>query len=197
MENNERLSSEVINFTIDVENISESALNSIKDQLKRVERKVKEKNKPKTITISGESHSKIKKHCSLFNLNIGEWTEKVLIEELNKSNCIEKDERDYKDIQKEEMSKIEEKYINEELRKRTLIKSNKLLLSKDLKFYGYSILDGLPIYEITNKVDLFKEEFLDYLKEGGVEISLTDKKEATKNIKTSKVEDFLILDYSN
>jgi hypothetical protein len=197
MENNERLSSEVINFTIDVENISESDLNSIKNQLKRVEKKVKEKNKPKTITISGESHSKIKKHCSLFNLNIGEWTEKVLIEELNKSNCIEKDERDYKDIQKEEMSKIEEKYINEESRKRTLIKSNKLLLSKDLKFYGYSILDGLPIYEITNKVDLFKEEFLDYLKEGGVEISLTDKKEATKNIKTSKVEDFLILDYSN
>ena len=197
MENNERLSSEVINFTIDVENISESDLNSIKNQLKRVEKKVKEKNKPKTITISGESHSKIKKHCSLFNLNIGEWTEKVLMEELNKSNCIEKDERDHEDIQKEEMSKIEEKYINEELRKRTLIKSNKLLLSKDLKFYGYSILDGLPIYEIANKVDLFREEFLDYLKEGGVEISLTDKKEATKNIKTSKVEDFLILDYSN
>lgn len=188
MENDERLSSGVINFTIDIENISEVDLNNIKNQLKQVEKKVKEKNKPKTITISGDVHSKIKNHCSLFNLNIGEFTEKILLEELTRNVCVKKDQRIYEDIKKEEMSEIEEKYIKEELRNRTLIRSNILLLSKYLKFYAYSITDGSPIYEVIDR------SVMNVLQENNIEISLVDKRESTKNIKTSKVEDFIVLD---
>lgn len=195
MENNERISSEIINFTIDVENISEVDLNNIKNQLKQVEKKVKEKKKPKTITIPGDTHAKVKKHCNLFNLNIGEFTEKVLLEELERNQCIKKDERDEEDIQKEEMSEIEKRFIDNELKSRTLIKSNKLLFSKYLKFYGYSITDGSPIYEIIEiKGDFFNEKYKDTLKENNIEIKLVTKRESTKNIKTTKVEDFFILD---
>ena len=195
MENNERISSEIINFTIDVENISEVDLNNIKNQLKKVEKKVKEKNKPKTITISGDAHGKIKKYCNLFNYNIGEFTEKILLEEIEKNKCIEKDERDLEDIKKEEMSEIEKRYIDNELKSRTLIKSNKLLFSKYLEFYGYSITDGLPIYEII-EIDsmFFNDIYRDILKENGIEIKLVNKVESTKNIKTTKIEDFFILD---
>lgn len=195
MENNERISSEIINFKIDVENISELDLNNIKNQLKQVEKKVKQKKKPKTITIPGDTHAKVKKYCNLFNLNIGEFTEKVLLEELERNQCIKKDERDKEDIQKEEMSEIEKRFIDNELKSRTLIKSNKLLFSKYLRFYGYSITDGLPIYEIIEiKGDFFNEMYKDTLKENNIEIKLVTKRESTKNIKTTKVEDFFILD---
>jgi hypothetical protein len=194
MENNERISSEVINFTIDVENISEVDLNNIKNQLKEVEKKVKEKKKPKTITIPGDSHAKIKKHCSLFNLNIGEFTEKVLLEEIERNKCIEEDERDLKDIQEEEMSEIEKRYINEELKIRTLIKSNKLILSKDLKFSGYSYIDGNPVYEVlNNNFNQFQNKYNDYLNENNVELRLVKKSEISKNIKSTNIEEFIII----
>lgn len=193
MKDNERISSEVINFTIDVENISEADLNNIKNQLKKVEKKVKEKKKPKTITIPGDTHAKVKNHCNLFNLNIGEFTEKVLLEEIEKNKCIEKGERDLE----EEMSEIEKRYIDNELKSRTLIKSNKLLFSKYLEFYGYSITDGLPIYEIIEiNSKFFNDLYRNILKENNIEIKLVNKIQATKNIKTTKVEDFLILDFN-
>jgi hypothetical protein len=191
MENNE---SKVINFTIDVENISEADLNNIKNQLKQVEKKVKEKNKPKTITISGDSHIKIKKHCSLFNLNIGEFTEKVLLEEIEKNKCIENDERDYKEIKEDESLKILEKYRNDELKKRTYIKSNILLIIKELKFSGYSYVDGKPIYEIiSNNFNKFKNVYNDYLDENNVELRLVKKSEISKNIKSTNIEEFIII----
>ena len=197
MENNERISNEFINLIIDVENISEVDLNNIKNQLKQVEKKVKEKKKPKTITISGDTHGKIKKYCNLFNLNIGEFTEKVLLEELERNKCFEKDERDLEDIKKEEMSEIEKRYIDNKLKSRTLIKSNKLLFSKYLEFYGYSITDGLPIYEIIEiNSKFFNDLHRNVLKENNIEIELVNKRESTKNIKTTKVEDFLILDFN-
>jgi len=180
-------------LSINLNDIDEDYLNEVKEKLKKVERKLKEKNKPKTITISGKSHESIKKHCSLFNYNIGEWCEKVLLNEIKKNNCIIKDERDYKDIQKEEMSKIEEKYTNEELRKRTLIKSNKLLLSKDIKFHGYSILDGLPIYEILTDIQKFMIKNKEIIENNNVEIKISNNKEISKGIlNNDKIEDFLI-----
>jgi hypothetical protein len=193
MENNYK--TEIL--SINLNDIDEDYLAEVKEKLKKAEKKLKEKNKPKTITISGRSHEVIKKHCNLFNYNIGEWTEKVLLEEIQKNNCIIKDERDHKEIEDEEISKLENKYIREWSRSKKLMKSNKLLLSKDLKFSGYSILDGLPIYEILIDSQKFMIKNKEIIDDNNVKIEISNNKEISKGIlNNDKIEDFLILDYN-
>jgi len=55
----------------------------VQEQLKTLEEKIKEKQKEKkvkTITISEEVHSKVKKHCVENDLKINEWVETKLLE---------------------------------------------------------------------------------------------------------------------
>ena len=46
---------------------------------------------------------------------------------------------------------MKDKYIKEAQRPKYLIKANKLILSTQLKFNGYSRIDGQPIYEFTGE----------------------------------------------
>ena len=55
----------------------------LREKLKEIEGKLKEKAKPKTITISGEAHNMIKNYCLTINESIGEWSEKSLINIIN------------------------------------------------------------------------------------------------------------------
>jgi predicted HicB family RNase H-like nuclease len=58
-------------------------IQTIQGQLKNLEEKIKEKQKEKkvkTITISEEVHSKVKKHCVDHDLKINEWVEAKLLE---------------------------------------------------------------------------------------------------------------------
>jgi hypothetical protein len=55
----------------------------VQGQLKNLEEKIKEKQKEKkvkTITISEEVHSKVKKYCVDHDLKINEWVEAKLLE---------------------------------------------------------------------------------------------------------------------
>ena len=55
----------------------------VQEQLKTLEEKIKEKQKEKkvkTITISEEVHSKVKKYCVENDLKINEWVETKLLE---------------------------------------------------------------------------------------------------------------------
>ena len=62
-----------------VTELDEEQVLKIKEKFKQVETVLKGKIKPKTITISGPSHTKIREYCALLNENIGEWCDKILI----------------------------------------------------------------------------------------------------------------------
>lgn len=115
---------------------------ALKEKVKLIEKKIKDSNKPKTITISGKSHNAIKKFCTALNLSIGEWSEKILLKEIKHNNCIIIDDKNY-----DEKDVISKKWIAEADRKKYLIKYNKNILSKEFTFIGYSITDGYLVYE--------------------------------------------------
>jgi vacuolar-type H+-ATPase subunit F/Vma7 len=68
------------------ENVTDFSLEGIKtaqSQLKDIENKIKEaqeRKKLKTISISEDVHTEIKKYCALKEEKMGEWVEKVLLE---------------------------------------------------------------------------------------------------------------------
>jgi hypothetical protein len=190
---------------MDLNNIqTEKDLLLLKEKVKQIEKKIKENNKPKTITISGNAHNTIKRFCSTLNLNIGDWCEKVLLKEIEDNDCIirvnEKDTVELNDIEEKERDSklLKDKYIREAQRTKYLIKSNKIIFSDQLKFNGYSRIDGLPIYEfigddmthfkMTNNFDKYDITF-DFLNTD------TNFDDVNKNIKTNdSLEDFVILD---
>jgi len=63
----------------DISQLEDEQIIKLRDKLKEIDVKLKEKAKPKTITISSEAHNIIKNHCSSVNENVGEWSEKMLI----------------------------------------------------------------------------------------------------------------------
>jgi len=63
----------------DIPELEDDQILKLKEKLKEIELKLKNKSKPKTIAISGEAHNIIKKYCLTINENIGEWSEKMLI----------------------------------------------------------------------------------------------------------------------
>ena len=142
---------------MDLNNIqTEKDLLLLKEKVKEIEKKIKENNKPKTITISGSTHNTIKRFCTTLNFNIGDWCEKILLKEIEDNNCvILAEEHDsatsYEDRIKEDSEILKDKYIKDIQRPKYLIKSNKLILSTHLKFNGYSRIDGQPIYEFTGE----------------------------------------------
>lgn len=172
----------------DIDKIEESDLLSLKSKIKEIEKKIKEKNKPKTITISGDIHAKLKKYCTILNLNIGEFTEKIIIKELEKNNflinddnCLIIENKDYGKIIEEISKEISDRWIKENLKKKYFIKSNILLSSKWLKFSGYSSIDGKPIYEFLGD-DINNFKIKNNFDEIGVTFSFVDEKEISKDI---------------
>jgi hypothetical protein len=74
---------------MDLNNIqTEQDLLLLKEKVKEIEKKIKENNKPKTITISGNAHNTIKRFCTSLNFNIGDWCEKILLKEIEDNDCI-------------------------------------------------------------------------------------------------------------
>ena len=139
---------------MDLNNIqTEKDLLLLKEKVKEIEKKIKENNKPKTITISGSTHNTIKRFCTTLNLNIGDWCEKILLKEIEDNNCIilTEDIKSDEDRIKEDSEILKDKYIKEKQKTKYLIKANKLILSSQLKFNGYSRIDGQPIYEFTGE----------------------------------------------
>jgi hypothetical protein len=63
--------------------LDEEQITKLKEKMKQIEVSLKDKIKPKTITVSGSMHNRIKKYCTDNEYNIGEWTEMVLNKEIN------------------------------------------------------------------------------------------------------------------
>jgi hypothetical protein len=175
-------------ITVDSDVDDSELLLLLKEKVKLIEKKIKESNKPKTITISGRTHNEIKKFCTTLNFSIGEWCEKVLLKEIKYNNCVIVDEEDY-----DEKDVISKKWIEEAERKKYLIKYNKHILSNEFKFIGYSIVDGYLVYEYIGK-DMTFTMLNNNFDELGIKIGVVEDKELVR-LPTSKVDfdEYLIL----
>ena len=124
----------------------EFQLAALKAAARKLEQSIKERKKPKTITISGETHNKIKSYCSTMGLNIGKWTEQVLLREITDNTCIERVQSNYEDYINETVEDIKAKYTT----KKTMYKTDKLVVCEGLRLVGESATTGDPIYELTD-----------------------------------------------
>lgn len=134
--------------------MSEQEILDMKAKMKAMDKKLKEKNKPKTITVSSQTHNKIKNYCVVMNLNIGEWVTETLLEKIENDRCFETVD-DADEFRKEQTEEINERYLSE--RWGTLYKTSKIVMNKNFKFVGYSSLDALPIYEVKELTKNIKE----------------------------------------
>lgn len=164
---------------------------SMKKKLKDLEKKVKQNQKPKTITISSKSHNVIKNYCKIFNLNIGDWTEKILLQEIKSNDCIIKDGLTYEEVQEKEIETISKKYSKTVLL--NLYKFNKLILHKDFQYKGVSVIDGYNIYNYIGKDFSNMEETLTY---EGVDFSKATLREVNLVSLESGISDVVILSAS-
>ena len=123
----------------DCESLDDDQVLSLKDRIKMFESRLKDKIKPKTITISSSVHNKIKKYCSDFGLKIGDWVEETLLKELANLPYTAHDE------EKEKEEIVKRYYESKKTNK--LLKSDKLILLPNFKFKGYSQIDFKPIYD--------------------------------------------------
>jgi hypothetical protein len=133
------------------EGFDEEEISKLKEKIKIFENKLKEKCKPKTITISKISHDTIKNYCNFYNIKIGDWVEKTLLEKIDDQTP------KHQMITKEEQIKdIKDKYKNDIFRfkvKKKLIMSDKYLgvfndecVRKNFKFVGINLFKK-PVYE--------------------------------------------------
>ncbi len=174
---NNLLKTRISNILTDINEVDmdEKDILELKNKMKEIEKKIKEKNKPKTITISGKDHSIIKEYCTTLNLNIGDWTAKVLLDKIEADKCyISLEDDEYDEIEKEEITK---RYIDNQ-KHQTLYKFDKLIINKDFHFKGYSIIDSNPLY----KCDNFNNNTKTLLDSNGITCKLTSERELGKRI---------------
>ena len=137
----------------DCDGLDDDQVLALKDKIKNFEAKLKDKVKPKTITISSSVHNKIKRHCSIFNLKIGDWVEELVLRELNnlpiKPYTKEDEENEKKDIL---VRYLKSRETNK------LMKSEKLILLPKFKFIGYSQVDFKPLYDYTGTEKQFEKD---------------------------------------
>jgi hypothetical protein len=133
---------------LDNYDINEEEILEMKEKMKLMDKKLKEKNKHKTITISGYDHTKIKNYCISLDINIGDWVSKILLEKIESERCTEEfEQEEFQEIEKKE---IIERYINSKNLK-NLLKTDKIIFNNQFEFKGYSSLDGKPIYQCDTK----------------------------------------------
>jgi hypothetical protein len=155
--------------------MTEQEILDMKSKMKAMDKKLKEKNKPKTITVSAQTHNTIKNYCNVMNYNIGEWTTSVLLEKINDDKCIDVVD-DSDELREEQIEEINERYLSE--RWGNLYKTSKIVMNKNFKFVGYSSLDALPIYEVKSLTDNIKE----ILVSSDIKIDLINKRQISPGI---------------
>lgn len=126
----------------DCDGLDDEQVSFLKDRIKTFENRLKDKIKPKTITISSTVHNKIKRYCTEFGLKIGDWVEETLLKELT---VLPYSKTTEEDIKKEKEDIIKRYYEYKKTNK--LLKSDKLIFFPNFKFIGYSKIDFMPIYD--------------------------------------------------
>ena len=132
------------NNTMDPE---EFQLAALKAAARKLEQSIKDRKKPKTITISGDAHNRIKTYCATMGLNIGKWTEQVLLREITDNACVERVQSNYEEYINETAESIKNKYTA----KKTRYKTDKMIVCEALRLVGESVKTGDPVYELTDE----------------------------------------------
>jgi hypothetical protein len=128
--------------------LDEDQVANLKDKLKEFESRLREKIKPKTITIANSVHTKMKNHCALYNIKIGDWVEKVILDEIKRSPWRKSTTED---IEIEKKNIMQRYFKSREINR--LVKSDKLIILPKFKFLGYSSTDNKPVYNFTGNND--------------------------------------------
>ena len=124
----------------------EFQLAALKAAARKLEQSIKDRKKPKTITISGDTHNRIKTYCATMGLNIGKWTEQVLLREITDNACVERVQSNYEEYINETAESIKNKYTA----KKTRYKTDKMIVCDGLRLIGESATTGDPVYELTD-----------------------------------------------
>jgi hypothetical protein len=143
---------------IECDGLEEEQIMKLKEKLKSFETKLKEKEiKPKTITISGSVHNKIKNHCGYIGIKIGDWVEKVLLEAMQPAIITEKiNYEDYEKNLEKQKEDLIQSWIKSKDRNKVII-SDKLIMLPNFKFLGYETANGKPTYDFIGTGAEFKE----------------------------------------
>ena len=138
--------------------LDEEQILILKEKLKSFETKLKEKEiKPKTITISGSVHNKIKNHCGYIGIKIGDWVEQVLLEAIKPAIITEKlDYKDYEEQLDKQKGDMIESWFKSKDRNKVII-SDKLIALPNFKFLGYESFNGKPTYDFIGGEKAFME----------------------------------------
>jgi hypothetical protein len=155
----------------------EFQLAALKAAARKLEQSIKERKKPKTITISGEVHNSIKTYCAMMGLNIGKWTEQVMMREISENNCIENVQSNYEECINETVEDIKTKYTT----KKTMYKTDKLIMCEALRLVGESIVDGMSIYELVDS-DINPLVAAKSIANMGIIVEITDEDTTTLSI---------------
>jgi len=132
--------------------LDEDQVANLKDKLKEFENRLREKIKPKTITISNSVHTKMKNHCALYNIKIGDWVEKVILDEIKRSPWRKSTTED---IELEKKNIMQRYFKSREVNR--LVKSEKLIMLPKFKFLGYSATDNKPVYNFTGNTEEYND----------------------------------------
>ena len=135
-----------------IDDMNDEQILKLKERLKSIDLKLKDKIKPKTITISGSVHNKIKNHCSNFNFKIGDWVESVLLKEISQCPVEFLNKDQYEDSVEVDKKAIVERYY-ESNHVRKMIKTDKIVANPLFRFMGYSRLDNKPVYNFIGTSD--------------------------------------------
>jgi len=136
------------------EGLEDEQIIALKDRIKNFESKLKDKIKPKTITISSAVHNKIKKYCNMFNLKIGDWVEDTLLKALD---CTDDKAYSVDEMRIQETADITKNYFaSKKINK--LLKADRLVLLPKFRFKGYSHVDFKPLYDYIGSEKEFTED---------------------------------------
>jgi hypothetical protein len=143
---------------IECDGLEEEQILILKEKLKTFEAKLKEKEiKPKTITISGSVHNRIKNHCGYIGIKIGDWVEKVLLESMQPAIITEElDFAQQENNLKKQKDDLIQTWIKSKDRNRVIV-SDKLIMLPNFKFLGYENSNGKPTYDFIGTEEEFKE----------------------------------------
>lgn len=161
--------------------INEKEVASLRSKMKEIEKKLKTKLKPKTITISSSDHDIIKSYCSYLKLNIGDWVSKTLLKEIKENSAIIYEEGTEEEILEKRMDEITKRYFDSKMIKSLVIKTDKLIVGSGFNFVGYCITDHKPIYECTRKLN-GDESVATILEEAGIKFEVADARLITRDI---------------
>ena len=153
--------------------INEKQVSDLRSKMKEIEKKLKTKLKPKTITISSSDHDVIKTYCTYLKLNIGDWVSKTLLTEIKENSAIIYEEGTEEEILEKTKNEITKRYFDSKVIKSICIKTDKLVVGSGFNFLGYCITDHKPIYECTRKLDE-DESVASLLEQAGIKFEVAD-----------------------